>query len=233
MCTAYAVRQHRLSVLVKVFSRSRARTGAAGSARSRPERSAAPAASTERSTTRAVAARSRPIRRPGGLRLEVGQTRSCIPRSDAPGRTSGSRRIHVPHDRRPTAPTSSTPSQHAARRASRARRAGCRIGLSAARHTATLAAWSPAVNRAMNRYQRSPKICEYATEYRDVSVPGSPVRSPEFTDGDPAVRVWSGSRSRDPSPPRRTGVTVHRTRTTVDATVYSPHNPHVNASGCS
>ena len=196
----------------------------------------APAASTERSTTRAVAARSRPIRRPGGLRLEVGQTRSCIPRSDAPGRTSGSRRIHVPHDRRPThgptAPTSSTPS-HAARRASRARRAGCRIGLSAARHTATLAAWSPAVNRAMNRYQRSPKICEYATEYRDVSVPGSPVRSPEFTDGDPAVRVWSGSRSRDPSPPRRTGVTVHRTRTTVDATVYSPHNPHVNASGCS
>ena len=108
MCTAYAVRQHRLSVLVKVFSRSRARTGAAGSARSRPERSAA--ASTERSTTRAVAARSRPIRRPGGLRLEVGQTRSCIPRSDAPGRTSGSRRIHVPHDRRPTAPTSSTPS---------------------------------------------------------------------------------------------------------------------------
>ena len=46
MCTAYAVRQHRLSVLVKVFSRSRARTGAAGSARSRPERSAAPAAST-------------------------------------------------------------------------------------------------------------------------------------------------------------------------------------------
>ena len=114
-----------------------------------------------------------PIRRPGGLRLEVGQTRSCIPRSDAPGRTSGSRRIHVPHDRRPTAPTSSTPS-HAARRASRTRRAGCRIGLSAARHTATLAAWSPAVNRAMNRYQRSPKICEYATEYRDVSVPGSP-----------------------------------------------------------
>ena len=114
MCTAYAVRQHRLSVLVKVFSRSRARTGAAGSARSRPERSAAPAASTERSTTRAVAARSRPIRRPGGLRLEVGQTRSCIPRSDAPGRTSGSRRIHVPHDRRPTALTSSTPSHAAA-----------------------------------------------------------------------------------------------------------------------
>ena len=183
MCTAYAVRQHRLSVLVKVFSRSRARTGAAGSARSRPERSAAPAASTERSTTRAVAARSRPIRRPGGLRLEVGQTRSCIPRSDAPGRTSGSRRIHVPHDRRPTAPTSSTPS-HAARRASRTRRAGCRIGLSAARHTATLAAWSPAVNRAMNRYQRSPKICEYATEYRDVSVSGSPpVRSPRSRTG--------------------------------------------------
>ena len=231
MCTAYAVRQHRLSVLVKVFSRSRARTGAAGSARSRPERSAA--ASTERSTTRAVAARSRPIRRPGGLRLEVGQTRSCIPRSDAPGRTSGSRRIHVPHDRRPTAPTSSTPS-HAARRASRARRAGCRIGLSAARHTATLAAWSPAVNRAMNRYQRSPKICEYATEYRDVS--GARIPRPiarVHGRRDPAVRVWSGSRSRDPSPPRRTGVTVHRTRTTVDATVYSPHNPHVNASGCS
>ena len=51
------------------------------------------------------------------------------------------------------------PTQHAARAEPRARRAGCRIGLSAARQTYrhARAAWSPAVNRAMNRYQRSPK----------------------------------------------------------------------------
>ena len=126
---------------------SLAGTNRSGRVRAQPAR-AQQQRSTERSTTGRSLLAPRPIRRPGGLRLEVGQTRSCIPRSDAPGRTSGSRRIHVPHDRRPTAPTSSTPS-HAARRASRARRAGCRIGLSAARHTATLAAWSPAVNRAM------------------------------------------------------------------------------------
>ena len=157
MCTAYAVRQHRLSVLVKVFSRSsRARTGAA----QRPgPRAAGQRSSTEREgTTGSLLAPRSGAPVVSDLRSVSRQTRSCIPRSesDAPGRTSGSRRIHVPHDRRPTAPTSSTPS-HAARRASRTRRAGCRIGLSAARHTATLAAWSPAVNRAMNRYQRSPK----------------------------------------------------------------------------
>ena len=179
MCTAYAVRQHRLSVLVKVFSRSRARTGAAGSARSQPERS-----STERGAPDgAVAARSRPIRRPGGLRLEVGQTRSCIPRSDAPGRTSGSRRIHVPHDRRPTAPTSSTlrPTHHAAREPSAepADASGmpdrplCR---SPDRHARGVVAGRESC------YESIPTIakkCEYATEYRDVSVSGSPpVRSP-------------------------------------------------------
>ena len=172
MCTAYAVRQHRLSVLVKVFSRSRARTGAAGSARSRPERSAAPAsqhgAEARRGRSLLAPARSgapvvsdlRSVRREVVFRAQTHR--------DAPRDHAGSM-CHTTDERRPTAPTSSTPS-HAARRASRARRAGCRIGLSAARHTATLAAWSPAVNRAMNRYQRSPKICEYATEYRDVSV---------------------------------------------------------------
>ena len=169
------------------------------------------------------------------------QTRiSCIPRSDAPGRTSGSRRIHVPHDRRPTAPTSSTPS-HAARRASRAAsppsgmpdRPLCRSP-DVPPHRHARAAWSPAVNRAMNRYPRSPKS---ANTRRNIvtcePVSGSPVRSPVHGRGPGGQGLVRVTLTGDPSPPRRTGVTVHRTRTTVDATVYSPHNPHVNASGCS